>query len=1061
MDKNRKKRQYDSYDSVTSSSLRRAPQAQRLALSHTSYEPSASSGSLSLSSSYIPIDTSHTLPLAHKHLEEASEVSHAPVYDVEPGNEVYDNISHHWMDPNDVDNIDEPAKRRRTLATDNPLLLWTQDIDLYLREFLRREAPGKVPLTCSNCSASRPSDFDYGALHRCKDCVSNSLLCSECVLDSHRSLPFHRLETWNGHYFEPRTLTDLGFVLRVGHKDGSECINVHIVKDFALLHVNGLHEIIVHYCDCHHVIPRKVQLLRAGLFPASTIRPKTAATFDLLRNFQLLSFMSKISALEYYQTLVRLTDNTGTRDLLMVREWRHIKLLKRGGRGHDTSGVAGTKAGECAVLCPACPLPGINLPENWRSSPPEKEWLYAIFLGIDANFRLKRLNVSSEEKDPGLNHGYAYFVDAASFSQYLNTFNDKIEDDVSDCNNHDAIKSASIRGAKGLASSGVGKTECARHDMKRAVSLGDLQKGERYVNMDYFFGSSLNQNTPKIIVISYDIACQWSRNLRKRFEVYGGSFGLPDPYADRQLRFVVPKFHLLAHVEKCKTTYSLNLLTNVGRTDGEAPERGWAAINAIAGSTKEMGPGSRRDTLDDHFGDYNWRKYMSLHTIILRKAEEAIQQREEHVLAFEEFDAALPEEDVQEWTTLVQAWERDPSKKNPFAATLTKITENAVRLELALEDEARLREDLTTSLNDAVHQDVPPGRLIAQGLELEDHQRILRIDSTKIDESSTSLQRSKIIERSNRLFRKIEAWMSIQSLYIPLASTLRLRDDQLGSEEHVPTADINLYLPSEMVGKAYCDPKFLDIEWRLRWAQAHETLHEIRRIILLRSQMRKSKEELITGQRMHTRSNALLKDIADRIRHAVQKYKAIRNALLKLDRLLEKGNWASTLCELTDDDVGGITAAEDDRPEGSRSLSWIWKLAEADTVEGEGKQEALRIEWCKARARAHRWQEECLLLKEEIRRVIAFFNYQERLWAGRALERYPHVDSAMAAGFRAYGWRQSSIRRQMRMMYEQEWSDLSSRLSSGIGAQVGKTDDGDILDCDDINSDGDQRNING
>jgi hypothetical protein len=28
----------------------------------------------------------------------------------------------------------------------------------------------------------------------------------------------------------------------------------------------------------------------------------------------------------------------------------------------------------------------------------------------------------------------------------------------------------------------------------------------------------------------------------------------------------------------------------------------------MAASTREMGPGSRRDTLDDHFGDRNWAK---------------------------------------------------------------------------------------------------------------------------------------------------------------------------------------------------------------------------------------------------------------------------------------------------------------------------------------------------------------------------------------------------------------------------------------------------------------------
>ncbi|KAG6869652.1 hypothetical protein C0992_002451, partial [Termitomyces sp. T32_za158] len=57
---------------------------------------------------------------------------------------------------------------------------------------------------------------------------------------------------------------------------------------------------------------------------------------------------------------------------MMVREWRHLKLLKRSGCGHDTSGVKGTSPGECAILCPACPLPGINLPSGWESAPSHK-----------------------------------------------------------------------------------------------------------------------------------------------------------------------------------------------------------------------------------------------------------------------------------------------------------------------------------------------------------------------------------------------------------------------------------------------------------------------------------------------------------------------------------------------------------------------------------------------------------------------------------------------------------------------------------------------------------------
>jgi hypothetical protein len=55
----------------------------------------------------------------------------------------------------------------------------------------------------------------------------------------------------------------------------------------------------------------------------------------------------------------------------MIREWRNITLLKRFGRGHDPAGTGATEQGSCAVLCPACPQPGKNLPENWESAPSE------------------------------------------------------------------------------------------------------------------------------------------------------------------------------------------------------------------------------------------------------------------------------------------------------------------------------------------------------------------------------------------------------------------------------------------------------------------------------------------------------------------------------------------------------------------------------------------------------------------------------------------------------------------------------------------------------------------
>ncbi len=139
--------------------------------------------------------------------------------------------------------------------------------------------------------------------------------------------------------------------------------------------------------------------------------------------------------------------------------------------------------------------------------------------------------------------------------------------------------------------------------------MTDLHKGEDYLHMDYCVLSSLQHDTPRDIVISYDIACQWGVNFWERVGIYSGDL-VPVQTPDN-ITFLVPKFHLAAHIEKCQRTHSFNKTPGVGRTDGEAPERTWASSNLVASITKEMGPGSRRDTLDDHFNDHNWRKVIT------------------------------------------------------------------------------------------------------------------------------------------------------------------------------------------------------------------------------------------------------------------------------------------------------------------------------------------------------------------------------------------------------------------------------------------------------------------
>ena len=59
----------------------------------------------------------------------------------------------------------------------------------------------------------------------------------------------------------------------------------------------------------------------------------------------------------------------------MLRMWRHLRMLKRGGRSYDKAGIQGTSPGELAVLCPACPIPSVNLPPDWKSAGKDTEYV--------------------------------------------------------------------------------------------------------------------------------------------------------------------------------------------------------------------------------------------------------------------------------------------------------------------------------------------------------------------------------------------------------------------------------------------------------------------------------------------------------------------------------------------------------------------------------------------------------------------------------------------------------------------------------------------------------------
>ncbi|KAG2108212.1 uncharacterized protein F5147DRAFT_773791 [Suillus discolor] len=128
---------------------------------------------------------------------------------------------------------------------------------------------------------------------------------------------------------------------------------------------------------------------------------------------------------------------------------------------------------------------------------------------------------------------------------------------------------ADTKSSRGLAATGVGTVDCARHEMKLASGVGDLQKGKK-----------------------------------------------------------------------------------------------------VATSTKEMGPGSCRDILDDNFSDWNWKKVTTVGHILLCKLKEAVGSAKMHSNELAELQSAIDAVSLYACKSEVEAWEDDSSQPNPFESCI-------------------------------------------------------------------------------------------------------------------------------------------------------------------------------------------------------------------------------------------------------------------------------------------------------------------------------------------------------------------------------------------------------
>ncbi|KAJ6557474.1 hypothetical protein B0H19DRAFT_1261098 [Mycena capillaripes] len=812
-------------------------------------------------------------------------------------------------------------------------------------------------------------------------------------------MPLHIIKEWNGDFWKPSTLSDLGLVYQLGH-GGLPCpYPDSTVRKMTVIKAPFIHEVQICFCKCSRSddADNLEQLMRNAWYPVTVTDPGTCATFESLEAYRLYNVVGNMNVRDFITSLERMTNTTATSGMTwlpdrykqfqrMARQWSFLQRLKRAGRAHDPAGVGSTALGELAMVG-AMWIPNISF--------------YICFcLTVDANFRLKNRIRNNEIDDPTLGPGWGYWVEPQKYQEHLKKYIN--ETDVS-------------------TFSGVGGCVCARHECMRPNGLGDLQKGERYANMDFIVMSALAGFSLLLLTISYDIACQWKIRLTER------NARLPEelrfPLDAVKLQCALPVWHAGSHNGDCAEENSLSFKRGVGKTDGEGIERTWSGLNPVAFSTKDAGRGVRADVVEGKIDNHNHLKNMGQGEALRRKMVVAIAERDKQIAAFKIVSKTIDGDVKKTWRKMIEDWEADPSEPNLYTLTRKDCpTEAEVRLDVRKDEDA-----LTTGGKAPLHGRSATAFLTA-GIQIEDAQQriITQLRGTALVAAD---RENKIGEWRHALLVKIAKFRALQKIYMPgAARALTDAEAERDPDLVAPRPEkIKLWMPSQMDSQAEsatrgCVTGLPEMEAKLRVGQCNNSLVSLRSRLHAKRHLIGFRNANVTGQIQATKARMLITQVGERADWYADEYRRGRTAVVVL-----KGAAAYPhLRQLKPDDVhldgdagesdaaawkklGMISAGRGARvPRNApgtskRVMSWIWTAPGALGNEEERLHESIRVEWTRALARKTRWTEEA------------------QWWRERAALRVD-VSPEVAQGLRSYALKQAAWDDRLADIFRTEWN---------------------------------------
>ncbi|KAJ7216991.1 hypothetical protein GGX14DRAFT_561505 [Mycena pura] len=727
----------------------------------------------------------------------------------------------------------------------------------------------------------------------CSDCLQPQLLCRQCWLNKHRTMPTHWALVWNAgqKFFEKTDFSRVSTIptsIALGHY-GDRCLDAPRARAFTLVDSNGIHATAIAFCRCKTAskerTPEFQQLLRAGIFPGSVKEPKTGYTLGLLEFYRQERNQGKGSAYNFVHVLRRMADpyfedsvpDIYANFLAITRFHQYLDVIMRRGHAH---GIDDPLPGETdrpypnrpigflGLPCAACPERGVNMPLH-VNVPNYLRHLISQHLTLDGNFKANLFYKHDNGNDVALTDGKMYFPAQTEYDRLAEAFVVSEEDKEVPCHAH--IGSIRHQGQAKYGNTAVSGVVACACDHTVVGSLIDMLKGEAFALGTYAHREHLRHtNSPPHgpssatpTVLSYDSWCSFVvKRLTRAIEMFPEETWLHTLLAEVEGQ--IPADHINGHGLDCQTMWQAVYFACRAHFHGETAEMIWAFLNPLGSSTRQMTGPARHDTMNFVLDSWNTRKVLGQAQLLAAERLDALQLFEIHIAVVEDLSRQHATE-VVEWSRHSRSVTRSQGEapRSVYQHERTKVLtiEHILASMIAEEREQSMSRD-----------EMQPRTAVAQwiydGISIEDQQELIVA-----------------LLKSHREHPLQETWATITKL----RDTLNLDLNALDCDEPELTA---IQLPSYRMKHGQrlateadatdADLKLRHTETQLRCAEADRGILAVRAASLAVSAVRKARDDDykkqagITRLQRSVQKAELTKDVK------IKTYNKARGALIYL-----------------------------------------------------------------------------------------------------------------------------------------------------------------------------------